>query len=108
MKPSDMTKTKNSELLGDCISNWDRFYKSNYKWIYKNSLDLCGNTLVAKTLSDKFMTKVILSNPEIVINNDVEGCKSMMALLFPYLGKGVDKRRALSAGRLLNIFYTPN
>lgn len=108
MNRSDMTDTKKTELIGSCINNWDQFYKSNYKWIYQSALELSGNTLVAKTLADKFMTKVILSDPQIVVNNDVEACKTKMAIIFPYLGKGVSKNKTLSAGRLLNIFYRPN
>jgi len=108
MKSNDMISTKRQELIGDCINHWDQFYKSNYSWIYKCSLELCGNTLTAKTLAEKFMTKVILTNPEIVVNNDIEACKAKMAIIFPYLGNGVDRKKEVSAGRLLNIFYTPN
>lgn len=108
MKDKDMTTTNNKELIGECINMYDAFHKENFDWIYKSALELSGNTLIAKSLADKMIAKLVLSSPDIIAQNNKEKCLERMALHLPYLGKGVDKKKELSAGRLLHIYYRPN
>ncbi|MEL6124032.1 MAG: hypothetical protein AAFR14_09940 [Bacteroidota bacterium] len=107
-KEQDMISTNQQELLGDCVQKWDSFYEANYSWIYDIVVSIVRNTLTAKTLTDKFMSQLILAVPEVVVEEDREAILKELALLFPYLGKSVSKAKELSAGRLLNIYYNPN
>ena len=103
-----MTDLFNTEAMGDCVQNWDAFYKSNYAWLYATTLDIAQNTIIAKQMADKILAHLVLSHPDIIVENNVEECQRYVALLFPYLGQSVDRKKELSAGRLLNVYYNPN
>ncbi len=101
----DLNKTA---VLGKCVKNWDAFYASNYEWLYRAFLESSKNTLLAKNLTDRMMTKLVLMHPDIVAENNVKACRRYVAMMFPYMGISVDKSKNLNAGRLLNLYYSPN
>ena len=103
-----MTYQQPTEILGHSINAWDTFYSENFDWTYRQTLELCHNTLIAKVLTDKIFTKIILSNPEFIVANDRRAILKELGLLFPYLGTVVSKDKELSAGRLLHLYYQPN
>ena len=103
-----MTDGRPTEVLGDSINAWDKFYRSNFKWVYQYSLDVCHNTLKAKELTDRLFVKVLLSHPEYIVENDEEALKAELGILFPYFKIRADITKELSAGRLLHMYYQPN
>lgn len=103
-----MSYQQPTESIGQSISVWDKFYQSHFEWTYKQALDICQNTLVAKTLTDKLFAKILLRNPEIIVSNDRLQIINELGLTFPYLGVMADPKKELSAGRLLNLYYQPN
>ncbi len=103
-----MTYPQPTEVIGDSINAWDTFYKSNFEWVYQQTLEICHNTLIAKDLTDKLFVKVFFNNPEYVVENNEQAFKNELAVFFPYLGVMVDREKELSAGRLLHLYYQPN
>jgi len=71
-----------TEVIGNTIEAWDQFYADHFQWIY--------------------------TDPEVLINRDVEKCQGHLAVFFPYLGIMVNPKKNLNAGRLLNLYYNPN
>lgn len=103
-----MINLSKTAVLGKCVKNWDAFYASNYEWLYQSFLASSKNTILAKNLTDRIMTKMVLTHPDIVADNNVKACRKYVAMMFPYMGISVDKSKSLSAGRLLNLYYNPN
>ncbi len=103
-----MTDDTYTEVIGNSINAWDKFYRSHFDWVYKHTLNICHNTLKAKDLTDKLFAKVFLSHPELVVDNDTTLLSEELAVLFPYLGIKADRNKELSAGRLLHLYYHPN
>lgn len=97
-----------ADIIGQSISAWDRFYDTHFEWVYNKTLGFCHNTLKAKTLTDKIFAKVFLNNPSCIVENSEVEFKKELGILFPYLGIRVDQNKALSAGRLLHLYYLPN
>lgn len=97
-----------TETIGNSINAWDKFYQTHFDWVYQQSLAACHNTLKAKELTDKLFVKVLLAQPEVVVNNDLSFLKNELGIFFPYMGVSVNKNKELSAGRLLHLFYQPN
>ena len=104
----NLTNLRNTEALGNCVHNWDTFYNTNYEWLYTTVLDIAKNTIVAREMTEKIMTHLVLAHPEIIAENNVEACQKFVAVLFPYLGITVDREKVLNAGRLLHLYYNPN
>lgn len=103
-----MTNQRPTEILGNSINAWDEFYQKHYNWVYQYSLSVCHNTIAAKDLTDKLFAKIVLSNPECVVENDEAAFRSELGLMFPYLGIKVAADKTLNAGRLLHLYYQPN
>jgi len=103
-----MTNLSNTEALGNCVHNWEAFYEANFAWLYATALDIVKNTLAAKEMTERIMAHLVLSHPNIIAENNVEECQKFVAVLFPYLGVSADRKKELSAGRLLSIYYNPN
>ncbi len=103
-----MTYQPPTEVIGNSINAWDEFYQNHFEWVYKQTLEICHNTLKAKELTDKLFVKVFFNNPEYVVENNKEAFRNELAVLFPYLGILVDRNKELSAGRLLHLYYQPN
>ncbi len=97
-----------TEVIGNTIEAWDQFYADHFQWIYSHALDVCHNTLKAKELTEKLFVKLFFTDPEVLINRDVEKCQGHLAVFFPYLGIMVNPKKNLNAGRLLNLYYNPN
>lgn len=103
-----MTYQQPTEILGHSINAWDMFYSRHFDWTYRQTLELCHNTLIAKALTDKIFAKISLSNPEHIVSQDRAAILKELGILFPYLGSVVSKDKELSAGRLLHLYYQPN
>ena len=103
-----MTNLTTTEAIGKSINAWDDFYKAHFDWVYRQTLAACHNTLKAKQLTDRIFTKVLLSQPKVVAENDVQGLQNELGILFPYMGVRVNPDKELSAGRFLHLFYHPN
>ena len=107
-KFGNMTRIEPTEVLGDTINAWDRFYQKHFDEIYTQCLEMCHNTLKAKDLTDKIFTKIFLANPASILDEKDNLLKNELAILFPYYEVTVDRKFELSAGRLLHLFYQPN
>ena len=103
-----MTHTQPTEVLGASINAWDAFYSRHFKELYEQCLDICQNTLKAKELTDKILTKLLLADPSCVLGDKTSLVKSKLAILFPYYNVKVHEDKKLSAGRLLNLYYQAN
>ncbi len=103
-----MTNYQPTEILGDTINAWDDFYQNHYDWVYQYSLKSCQNTLKAKELTDKIFVKLLLSNPEYIIDNNEKAFKSELGILFPYYGMDISEKFRTDAIGLLKMYYQPN
>lgn len=103
-----MMNLKSTQVLGQCVSNWDEFYATNYGWLYDSFLNSSKNSILAKGLTDRILTQLVLMHPDIVADNDSAACRKMISLMFPYMDISVDKSKDLNAGRLLSLYYNPN
>jgi len=76
--------------------------------VYRKSLEICHNTLIAKELTDKLFVKAFFNNPELIVENNARALHNEMGIMLPYHNVYVAQDKELSAGRLLHIYYQAN
>lgn len=104
-----MIENRPTEILGESINHWDRFYAEHYEWLYQSSLLLEGTDSKAKQLTQRLLTKLLLRHPEVVINSSKESLSMEVAIVYPDLKDLLQREDHETTSReLLHLFYSPN
>lgn len=104
-----MIDNKPTEILGESINHWDRFYAEHYDWLYQSSLLLEGSDVKAKELTQRVLTKLLLRHPGAVMNSSKESLLMEVAIVHPDLKDLLQREEHdTSSIELMQLFYSPN
>ena len=103
-----MSLTHPIEIIGQSISCWDEFYKNNYDWLFKTSLQNTGNERNAQDFTERILLNVLLKHPELVVSQNTEQFKAHIYLAFPQMFSLNKQEGEAHSKALLRKYYCQN